>query len=1545
MAGRQVVTIVEPGTLVWVNAPKNHQDIFQIAKVLAIDESTATCRTEGDSRLETIDLSAAAPFLCNPTVEPDMTGLHHIHEPAILYNMEQRSFKSEPYSFMGSVLVAVNPLKPIPNPTNCGTRQVLMGPPHPYAVAESSFQQMTFQGSRELLALEKGQPGSLKKASQSIVIGGESGAGKTESSKMVLQHLVSRQSKSSGASMNGLDARLLGTNPILEAFGNATTLRNPNSSRFGKMLRLHFDPPPTSQGTDEQWSLRGATVQSYLLERSRVTTHEQGERGYHIMYYVIAGSKNKMHPSFAGLGLEGGAGAFRYTTPLHPKLDESHDVKFVQELVDAMKAVGLSDEDGKGLFQLVAALVHMGNIEFSEKDTNEGPAAFVTNSPVSKMCAGLLGVEEDPLNKIFTERRFEVAGKEIMTVRNARAAGFARDAVAKAVYSGLFDWIMRRIDVALGGAGSNPDMTSTIGVLDIFGFETFAINGFEQLLINYTNEALQGTFNAQIFIAEAALYQREGLFGTENYMGQPLDNGICIELLQGNANIKGMETGLLMTIDNEGKVPDPSDAKMNQRLHANFGKHPCMIAPHPKDKANVFIIRHYAATVTYTVGTFLEKNNDRLPDDMERTLKASTKSILREVFELQEKAPAAAPAAPPPAAAAPAKGAPPPGAKPKAPPPARKPPARSIVHKFQGQIKQLVDDLESTKCSFIRCVKPNAAMIRNDADPSWFDRRYVKKQLDALNISQTAEVLRNGYPTRIEYSVLVESYVNVLPEQALKSWKKSEVAGGGRDNKSFVRALFYAFGVETDIYKLGLTRVFFKGGKLAELNAILKITTSGSISDDVVKRFTYFYARVKWRRAAVLSRCQNRFIMACEKAKKKTATATKLQSFVRMQPHRKQFNALKRGALTVQKLWRGRMGRRIYKARVAEAIVEAKRKAEEARARQDADALAKAEKMEREQREAQERREREAKDSAQQAAARVAAALEQQQEAREEEEVVVMSNRRKSMMPRRTTVAPMKGKVAIRPGGKLRPKPMAPKLPPPPVFDDSLLPPPPPEDDLPPPPVEPSAKDKKKNIKDKRGSFFDKLAKQQEEDFKMPTSGYTFVRFEKSRKSIALVSKLFSSKPQFKWERYFYVLNKPDRMLTLYTDATKKTVHKTVAIPTTTKIIKYTADKQKPHAAQICDGLDDTKHHFLAFETENLWKRFIKDLDDCIVGFRATVPEADEEKKKKQVDLKVVAQLNLLLFRKQITQKEFDELLTRATADAEAAESAAQEEQRENEAKLQEMKLEALTRVIATSIPYSDGRVSCGNASLVRKIDHQTFEEVFMLAIQMRFFLNKFPEKVIGWTVNHKFTEFESMSMQLLDPNGELSPEARLKLPEFPKLNYGSFAKRINREHNEGLAKVVEDWTKKLWAVLPSREADVYVEDFVPPPPAPVDPSLDPANWRSVRDPDSGELYWSNKVTGEIKYEDPLEGLAGKGVDNGLEPNWEEILDPETNETYYYNSVTEETSWERPVKVVKQEKKKLGVADLLHVAEFNNFFDIKGNVEALLNTLGSAGAE
>ncbi|KAH9260093.1 hypothetical protein BASA81_001865 [Batrachochytrium salamandrivorans] len=1529
-AAKPLVQTVEVGQQIWVDAPKGHADIFQLATILAVDEYTCTARTLDGLRLETIDLSTTPIYLANPSVQSDMTGLHYIHEPGIMYNLEQRSLQTQPYTFLGGVLAAVNPFRKVTNPTNVGTRQVMSGPPHPYSIAEASFQQMTFQGARELVGFEKQVPGSsLKKASQSIVVSGESGAGKTESSKMVLQHLVSRQTLKQGSAgnINGLDTRLLGTNPILEAFGNASTLRNPNSSRFGKMLRLHFNPPMTSQGTDEEWTLKGATVQSYLLERSRVTTHEQGERGYHVMYYVIAGSRLKC-PSMLDLGLEQGAGKFRYTSPIHPKYDDEWDNGFVSELTEAMVAVGFSDQDQRGVWSIVAGVIHMGNIEFGEKDTNEGETSFVSNSTVLSNTARLFGVTEEGLSKIFCERRFEVAGKEMMTVRNARAAGFARDAVAKAVYSGLFDWVLKKIDVALGGAGGNPDRTSTIGVLDIFGFETFAVNGFEQLLINYTNEALQGTFNSQIFIAEAALYQREGLYGSESYMGEPLDNGICIELLQGNP--KDNVAGLLMTIDSEGRVPDPSDGKMLQRLHANFGKHACMIKPHPKDKAQVFIIRHYAATVMYTIGTFLEKNNDRLPDDMESTLRTSNEALMREIFESTTVVVAAA-------------AVPKPGSK--APPPARKPPARSIVHKFQGQIKQLVDDLEMTKCSFIRCIKPNFEMYRNDSDPSWFNRVYVKKQLDALNIAQTAEVLRNGFPTRIEYSVLVDTYVVVLPANALKSFHASLV-NGSKDNKSFVRALFYMFDVDQEAYKLGLTRVFFKGGKLAELDKIMKAAQGGAITPELIKRFTYYYARVKWRRAAVLSLCQNRLLLLFQRAQQRMRTAITIQSLSRMQVHRQYFVQLKRGVQMAQKLFRGKQARKAYRQLYDLKIQDIRRRNEEARkvaqeqlesakAAKNEAAIREAERLAEEQREAQLKQEREEEERARrerEAAERIAHALEIQALEQEELQYAMANTRRMSMMPRNTQVMRHGGKLNLAGGKQMKLKRAGPPpMPPPPPLEEDDFPPPPPDDDdfPPPPPPEPVQKVK-------RMSFFNNIAQLQQEGFKQECKGSFLLRTEDAQKG-GLAAKLLKSK-KWQYEKVYFSLDKPNRLLTLYKQQNNTGKLQEVAIGPKAKLSRCKEDKNKPHGAEITT--ESTGSVFVAFESDIGFRKFSKDFEECVVGFKASVPDL-ESKKVQAVDLKIVAQLNLLLYRKQITQSEFESLFAKAQEDAANGVTGGGKEDNNSKRKMDDLgELEALTHPLVKDIPFKRGKLSVGSAGMQRQIDPSTFEEAFMLGFHLRFFLNALPDKQVGWTVKRKFSEFEALYQTLVDPSYCLTPQARLVIPEFPKLVYGSYAKRINREHNEGLCKQVEDWARKLWALVPFNEAEnatnangTSEEEGK----EEGDPNLVPGNWRTVMGQE-GEVYYHNKITGDTKLVDPFEGQnVNKQTD--LPEGWEELFDEGSGEVYYFNVHTEETTWEKPQKVIKVEVKAYGMIDFMHIPAVSEFFDLAGNVQAMLDAL------
>jgi len=914
----RVLTTLGVGDLVWIAASEATKDkVFVKATVLAVDEVMATVRSnDNEQRIVQIDFAKETPMLVNPTTASDMCGLYHIHEPGILENLQERSYSDEPYTAMGSVMVAVNPLKPTPDPKGLigSPSAATAGIPHPYQMAEVAYQQMAFAGSREV----KAAGGDIKNvdktySSQSIVISGESGAGKTESAKMCLAHLVRRGGTTGGV----LDARLLGTNPILEAFGNATTLRNPNSSRFGKLLKLLF---VATDKLGRDYKLDGAAVETYLLERSRITFHGMGERNYHVFYMMMFGPSTDLVKSF---GVEGGPKAFSYMCPTKDNQKQTTgweptqkqidmDKRNYQEMDLALEQVGILGKEKNEIWSILAAVLHMGNWIFEDPaDAKDGEARITAATQGSvDMAAKLFGVPPGPLVKVFTERHVVTPGGKIIAKRNAKAAGFARDAVAKAVYSKLFDWLVVKINEALRGPEAPHPRNPQIGVLDIFGFESFAINGFEQLLINFTNEALQATFNRQVFVAEAQLYEKEGLFGAGDVIGKPQDNSITLDLLQGpgpdqkddpKTNPKG---GLLMIIDSEGMNLDANDTKFNQKLHQTYSKNPAFLKPHPKDMQTTFIVKHYAGAVIYTIGTFLEKNNDSLPGEVDELMSKSTSGTVSQLFP------------PPPKEEKPAGG--------KGGPP-KKPPAKSIVRKFQQQIKDLVNNLEATRCSFIRCVKPTPTMKRGGpTDREWVDRLYTQKQLICLNIPQTAEVLRNGFPTRIQFAVLVETYKQALPKDALLFFKRS----GETDHVSFVKALFHAFEIGGDQYKLGLTRVFFRSGQLATLDKVLRAGEEG-VSAEVAKRFKSFYIRNIWKRSIAKVRAQNKFLALQNYFKRRVAAVIKLQSIVRFVKPKRILKKWKRGVRMAQKHWRGKLGRKKF-FRMREELIKIQRAREEA---------------------------------------------------------------------------------------------------------------------------------------------------------------------------------------------------------------------------------------------------------------------------------------------------------------------------------------------------------------------------------------------------------------------------------------------------------------------------------------------------------------------------------------------------------------------------------------------------------------------------------------
>lgn len=867
---------VEISDVVWI--PGTEQ-VWDKATVMAIGGLKVTVRTQA-GKVQQVDRGLALPM--NPRVSDDMTALYHIHEAGVLHNLAERSKLSgtdgkdqKPYTFMANVLIAVNPLRDLSNPKISDIINSTGTSPHPFSVAEMAYQQMVYNA------------GSDQPTNQSVVISGESGAGKTESSKIVLKHLTIRGiygKKARGqdieASMkdrsqhgSSLDHRLIEQNPILEAFGNAKTLRNHNSSRFGKFMKLQF----SSNG---EFKLAGAFVETYLLEKSRLVYQVDGERNFHIFYQLLSGADAAIKNAYQLTRPED----FRYLNRSNCFVaEDTDDAASFQDVVRGLTCVDISQETQKIIFAIIAGLLHMGNIDFDEEDTPEGEAAIV-EKPAARnalaMTAKVLGVGEDALSKVIMEREIVTRDETFTVRRNAQNAVYARDAIAKALYGRLFDWIIQQVNTSLG---QDPAPLPYIGVLDIFGFESFQRNDFEQLLINYTNEVLQATFNNQVFISEMELYKREGI--TVGKITWP-DNRECVELIASKPN------GILALLDAEAMNPKPSDEKFLSALHRHHGKNSYFPRPHPKDMQQMFIVRHFAGCVSYTVGAFIDKNNDTIPQDMANLFVASSNRLVVTFFEGVDAQSGARPG--------------------------KKKILRSVAAKFSKQMQELVDTLDATRCNFIRCIKPNALMR-----VGMFDPRYVVGQLRCQGIMQTAQVLKVGLPTRVGYAELVGAYKRYMPPDAQRLFVNQ------RDS-TLITAILWAFQVPMDAYKLGITKLFFKAGKIALLDAILKINWAVD-GPQIVARMKLWLARHRWRVGLAKVISQNLFKALLRKMQLRRDAVKGIQQWWRGFSLRRQFTRQKNATLLIQAMFRGYCARRRYKTKKQELIAAAAARAEEAR--------------------------------------------------------------------------------------------------------------------------------------------------------------------------------------------------------------------------------------------------------------------------------------------------------------------------------------------------------------------------------------------------------------------------------------------------------------------------------------------------------------------------------------------------------------------------------------------------------------------------------------
>ncbi|CAK9435340.1 uncharacterized protein LODBEIA_P56950 [Lodderomyces beijingensis] len=518
----------------------------------------------------TVEVDQGSMESCNPPrfdMCNDMAELTHLNEPSVVYNLYLRYTKDSIYTYSGLFLVAVNPYKPLPIYDARGYRD---NAPHIFATAEKAYTELT-RGNQN----------------QSILITGESGAGKTENTKRVIHYLSAK-----GAT-TGIDSKILQANPILESFGNAKTIKNNNSSRFGKFIKIYFD---------DQGGISGAHIDYYLLEKSRVVSQGLKERNYHVFYQFLSGY-DKLDK--LGLSKDGEYSYLAQTT---------HDGGF-SSLMSAFDVVGFTSEEQELIFSCLAVVLHLGNLQFTSKTSEQ--ASFTKDSPVGTIAA-LLGVSPASLSDAFLRPKVR-AGRELV-VKSQRAddVKFAIDAFARWVYEKLFQFIVGKINDSLNGSTGN-----FIGVLDIAGFEIFESNSFEQLCINYTNEKLQQFFNHHSFILEQKEYMREQI--QWDYVDFGRDLQPTIDMIESRSPM-----GILKLLDEECMMPKSSDAMFMGKLSHHFNK------KHPKFAENKyksgFIVKHYAGDVEYNVDGWLQKNTDPLSESILQLMGESSNEYIRGMF-------------------------------------------------------------------------------------------------------------------------------------------------------------------------------------------------------------------------------------------------------------------------------------------------------------------------------------------------------------------------------------------------------------------------------------------------------------------------------------------------------------------------------------------------------------------------------------------------------------------------------------------------------------------------------------------------------------------------------------------------------------------------------------------------------------------------------------------------------------------------------------------------------------------------------------------------
>ncbi|XDV22841.1 hypothetical protein PO909_027642 [Leuciscus waleckii] len=526
----------------------------------------------------------------------DLCNLPVLSEDSILDNLRNRFQKKKIYTYAGSILVAINPFKflPIYNPKYVKmyeNHQLGKLEPHIFAIADVAYYAML-----------------RKHINQCIVISGESGSGKTQSTNFLI-HCLTALSQKGYAS--GVERTILGAGPVLEAFGNAKTAHNNNSSRFGKFIQVNYL---------ESGVVRGAVVEKYLLEKSRLVSREKNERNYHVFYYLLVGASEDERREFRLLQPE----EYFYLKQQNFTIEDADDLRHdFERLQQAMEMVGFLPATKRQIFSVLSAILYLGNVTYSQKSSGREEGLDVGPPEVLSTLSDLLKVKEELLVEALTKRKTVTVNDKLILPYSHSEAITARDSMAKSLYSALFDWIVLRINHALLNKKDMEESVSclSIGVLDIFGFEDFETNSFEQFCINYANEQLQYYFNQHIFKLEQEEYQSEGItWHNIDYT----DNVGCIHL------ISKKPTGLLYLLDEESNFPHATDKTLLAKFKQQHQQNQYFVATPVMEPA--FVILHFAGKVKYQIKDFREKNTDHMRPDIVALLRSSDRAYVRQLI-------------------------------------------------------------------------------------------------------------------------------------------------------------------------------------------------------------------------------------------------------------------------------------------------------------------------------------------------------------------------------------------------------------------------------------------------------------------------------------------------------------------------------------------------------------------------------------------------------------------------------------------------------------------------------------------------------------------------------------------------------------------------------------------------------------------------------------------------------------------------------------------------------------------------------------------------